>query len=428
MHTPTTQSSADLIIIIGAGAAGLMTAIQAARTTGRRITVLDGAARIGAKIIVSGGGRCNVTCDPDTAGTEQPHTYNGSSPAAIRKVIRRFDARQTVDYFQSIGVELTREDSGKMFPVTNRASTVLDALIHAAEKSGVQIEYPRRVQTVTRTDDGQFTCHTDDGRKYCAARLVLATGGKSLPKTGSDGHGYELARSLGHSLTPRLFPALVPLNVSTDCFVRTVPGIATPAAVSVRSSTGAKIIEFTGSLLCTHFGLSGPVILDVSRHYLDARAGDPGTQLLINWLPGETFDTFEETLLDRRIARLTPLQLLTQRDLPRNLARAITAQVPNLGRSAPLSSMTRTGRRAFIRATVEQAIPVTGDRGFTHAEVTAGGVPLSEVQLKTMESRICPGLYLVGEICDVDGRIGGYNFQWAWSSGFVAGTALATES
>lgn len=270
-------SSAD-VLIIGAGAAGLMTAIHAAQSHTQRITILDGSPqRIGAKILVSGGGRCNVTCDPDSAGTNQPHTFNGSSPAAIRKVIRRFDARQTVDFFRSIGVTLKREDPGKLFPTTDSARTVLDALLRTANALGVHFEHPCRITAITKDPDGRFVCHACDGRRFTTDRLVLATGGRSLPKSGSDGTGYQLACSLGHSLTPRIFPALVPLVVAPDCYIRSLSGVSAVAAVSVRSSTGVRLIEFTGSLLCTHFGLSGPVILDMSRHFLHAHADDPGT-------------------------------------------------------------------------------------------------------------------------------------------------------
>jgi predicted Rossmann fold flavoprotein len=247
----------------------------------------------------------------------------------------------------------------------------------------------------------------------------------SLPKSGSDGLGYELARTLGHTTTPHIFPALVPLVVQDRSFVRSIPGVSAVANLRLCRGTGAKMIEVSGSLLCTHFGLSGPVVLDISRHYLYASSEDSGAQLIVNWLPGESTESMQRVLTSQ--ARRTSMQLLLDRGLPRSLARALIVEA-GLEPASVIGSLARDGRRRFIRTLVEQQIPVVGDRGFTHAEVTAGGVPLSQLRLETMESRLCPGLHLVGEICDVDGRIGGFNFQWAWASGYVAGVALGAAA
>ena len=251
------------IVVVGAGAAGLITSIFAARTRpGRRIVIVDGAKTLGAKILVAGGGRCNVTHDvvDETA-------YAGSSRHAIKKVLRRFDVDATVAFFRELGVELKREDTGKLFPVTDDARTVLNALLSHARELGVLINHPRRVASVRRTDaptstDASATIETQplfhvegDWGMITTPRVVLATGGKSLPKSGSDGHGFEMARALGHSITPRIFPALVPLLLSPDHMVCALSGIALEAELQVRSATGKKLVSFTGSTLCTHFGL-----------------------------------------------------------------------------------------------------------------------------------------------------------------------------
>lgn len=401
------RDSAD-IVIIGAGAAGLMAAIWARRTNpNRQIVVLDGAATLGAKILVSGGARCNVTHDEvdETA-------YAGGSRNAIKKVLRRFDVPQTVRFFREIGVDLKREETGKLFPVTNSARTVLDALLTAA---AVEIKHPRRVESLTQSERG-FVISGAWG-EITAPKVILATGGKSLPKSGSDGHGYTLARAMGHTLTRRIFPALVPLTLPRDHFLTSLSGITLPVTLEVRTSTGKRLAAFTDSTLLTHFGLSGPAPLDISRYYTDARLDDPAAQLIANWIPDTTPEAFDSELVT--LSKGSILRLLGGR-LPERLIRALCAETG----IEPGETLTREKRKAFAQMVTAYPLPITGDRGYLYAEVTAGGIPLDEIRLETMESRGCAGLHVCGEICDVDGRIGGYNFQWAWASGYVAGISV----
>ncbi|MFQ3590806.1 MAG: aminoacetone oxidase family FAD-binding enzyme [Chloracidobacterium sp.] len=402
------------IVIVGAGAAGLMAGIWAGRTAPRtRIVALDGAQRLGAKILVAGGGRCNVTHERVTATD-----FAGSPPEAIRRVLRRFDVAAVVAFFEALGVRLKREASGKLFPVTDQARTIRDALLKAAADAGVDCSHPRRVEAIRRADDGFLVC--GNWGALTARHVILATGGKSLPKSGSDGHGYRLAAALGHTVTST-FPALVPLVLPPDHPLCALGGITTPATLRVRSGPGKTLASATGSLLCTHFGLSGPVALDMSRHWLAARLADPAAHLVINWLPALPDTDVEQSL--QTLGRSTVLRFLSER-LPERLARSLLllAEVMPTRTGAQL---TRPERRALVSVLTQWVAPVIGDRGFTYAETTAGGVPLRELDLARMASRRCPGLYLCGEICDVDGRIGGFNFQWAWSSGYVAGVAAA---
>jgi hypothetical protein len=389
-----------------------MAAIFAARASpGRRVLLLDGARVLGAKILVSGGGRCNVTHHrvDETA-------FSGSTPAAIRKVLRRFDVPRTIAFFRELGVELKREETGKLFPATDRARTVLDGLLSAARGAGVVLRHPWRVAGIGRDAD-RFVLTSAAGGMIRAARVVLATGGRSLPKTGSDGGGYALAQALGHTLTPRIFPGLVPLVVPEGHFVRTLSGLSVPAALEVRSPSGRKQLEVTGSVLCTHFGLSGPAVLDVSRHLIEARMDEPEARLVVRWLPGHTADGLDRTL--RALGSGTVGAFLYDR-MPDRLAHALCAAA-GVDPATRGHRLARASRRALAEAVAEMTVPVTGDRGFGFAEVTAGGVPLRELRLDTLRSRVCPGLTVCGEICDVDGRIGGFNFQWAWASGYVAG-------
>ncbi|HVO42289.1 MAG TPA: NAD(P)/FAD-dependent oxidoreductase [Aggregatilineales bacterium] len=402
------------VVIIGAGAAGLMASTWAARThPDREILLLDGAEKLGAKILVSGGGRCNVTHDQ-----VDEDAYAGSSHHAIRKVLRRFDVLETVEFFRDLGVELKREATGKLFPVSDSARTVLKALLTAAGQAGVVIQHPRRVDAVARDGDPFRISGRWGGLE--ADRVILACGGQSLPKTGSDGGGYALARSLGHAVTDRLFPALVPLTLPRDHFLCALSGLTVQASLDLHSGTGRKLRDFTDSTLCTHFGLSGPSVLNMSRYYIDALYDDPGAHLTINWLPGTTSEA-----VDGKIAALGRTSILNYLNgkIPDRLIRALCAHA-GIEPGAPGGRLTRERRKALVEGLTALPLPITGNRGYNYAEVTAGGIPLSEIRLESMESRCCSGLFLCGEICDVDGRIGGYNFQWAWSSGFLAGISV----
>ncbi|MBM4113577.1 MAG: aminoacetone oxidase family FAD-binding enzyme, partial [Phycisphaerae bacterium] len=287
---------ADLAVdlaVIGAGAAGLFASIWAARTNPRvRVIALDGARKLGAKILVAGGGRCNVT---HHAVSERD--FSGSTPAAIRRVLERFGVAQVVEYFGSLGVALTREQTGKLFPTTDDARTILNALLDDARNHGVTLMHPARVRAVRAragasdsNEFARFELETDIGR-VAAKRIILAAGGRALPKSGSDGAGFDLARSLGHSLSERITPALVPLLLADGHWIRTIPGVAADAEVVVRD--GGRIVRRDrGSVLCTHFGLSGPAVLDASRHLLNAIDGT----LSVRWLPGVPDDRLDAWL------------------------------------------------------------------------------------------------------------------------------------
>lgn len=404
------------ILVIGAGAAGLFAAAWAGRTAaavGRPlvVTAVDSARKLGAKILVAGGGRCNVTHERVGEGD-----YAGSTPPAIRKVLRRFPVADTVAFFKAAGVDLKTEDTGKLFPTSDSARTVLDALVREATRAGARLVHPARVTALVR--DGAGFVATSDAGEFAARRVILCTGGKSLPKSGSDGTGLELARSLGHSLTAPIVPALVPLLLPAGHWITALAGLTLPSEVTLKSAGSKRLFATTGSTLCTHVGLSGPGILDVSRHWLVGRAADQGVTLWLNWLPGESPESLDRLLVEGQ--RRGALAILRER-LPDRLARMLCEQAA----APPAGDLTRDARRRLATLATATPLEVTGDRGFAVAEATAGGVPLAEVRLETMESRICPGLYLAGEVLDVDGRIGGFNFQWAWASGFVAGCAAA---
>jgi predicted Rossmann fold flavoprotein len=408
-------------VIVGAGAAGLATAIFARRANpARRVTILDAAARPGAKILISGGSRCNVT---NIVVTERD--FWGGRSAVVRRILRGFPVHETIDFFREIGVTLHEEADGKLFPDTNRARSVLDALLRETGRCGAALVAAQRVVDVTRVEAG-FRLILANGDLE-ATNVVLATGGQSLPKTGSDGAGYGIARRLGHTIVAPT-PALVPLLVDEhDGFHRDLSGVAHDVEIAVWID-GAVATRLTGAMLWTHFGVSGPVALNASRHWTRAQIEQRTVRLTLNFHPGSSFEDTDARWIDR--ARDQPkatVQALLAERLPASVAAAIVRRL-RIDGAVALAHLSRDDRRRLVHALVAWPLPVAGTRGYNYAEVTAGGVALDEIDPATMASRVCPGLHLVGEILDVDGRIGGFNFQWAWSTGFAAGRALAVPA
>jgi predicted Rossmann fold flavoprotein len=419
MHVVSTSADID-VAIIGAGAAGLAAAIFARRAAPHlRVVVFDGARSPGAKILVSGGSRCNVT---NAVVTE--HDFNGGRPTIIRKVLRAFPASATVDFFRDLGVSLHEEPLGKLFPDSNRSRDVLDALLRGLVAAGAELRSNHRVHGVTRVSeaDGGFDVATSQGPVRCG-RVVLATGGLSLPKTGSDGGGYEMARQLGHSIVPTT-PALVPLCFDRDAAAWHGPlsGVSQPVHLRVLA-VGQSTTSIEGAMLWTHFGVSGPAVLDASRHWLRHRLEGRDATLRANVI-GDPFEAAEARWIANTAAR--PRQAVVNAIatlVPSAVAEAVVTYA-GVNHARVLADLPRDERRALLHTLTDWPLPISSSRGYTYAEVTAGGVDLAELNPATMESRITPGLHLVGEILDVDGRLGGFNFQWAWASGYVMGKGL----
>jgi predicted Rossmann fold flavoprotein len=406
------------VAIIGGGAAGLAAAIFAAEAAkgSRRITVLDGAKSLGAKILVSGGGRCNVTHD-----SVAPGDFNGSRPI-VRNILAAFPASAAVEWFASMGVELKREETGKLFPVADSARVVLSALLRRCEELGVVIQPGRKVNAAKAPTaaDPRFTIEHEGGG-IRAARVVMATGGRSLPRSGSDGSGWEIIRRLGHSVTPT-FAALVPLVLEEKMFHAGLAGIA--QEVQLETFSGGRLVDRRrGSLLWTHFGVSGPVVMDASRHWVMAHESGKQARMECNLLPPDSFEAVEKWLVDLATsrARASVAGAIAAR-MPERVAKAIVIHA-GIDPSLVCGQLPREARRRLVGCLTTLPLPILGHRGWNYAEVTAGGVPLEEISYRTMESRRVAGLYLIGEMLDCDGRIGGFNFQWAWATGYLAGKA-----
>ena len=407
------MDSADLVIV-GGGAAGLAAAIAAGEQNARRrIVLLDGAKTLGAKILVSGGGRCNVTHEAVSAAD-----FFGNR-RIIKNVLAAWSVQDTIRWFAGMGVELKREPTGKLFPISDKARTVLDALLARCHALDVDIHTARRVSGVERADSG-FTIHSTGG-PIIAKAVILATGGRSLPKSGSDGSGYALARAVGHSVTWTV-PALVPLMLRDTMFHARLSGLSQEVTLTTVVD-GQPVDLRRGSLLWTHFGVSGPVVMDASRFWTLAREEGAQADVYANLLPDWTADAVRDWF--RTEAASTPRRSLAKTLallVPERLAEAVCAALcAEPGRAT--AQVPRAERQQVIDALTRLPLPVTTDRGWNHAEVTAGGVPLEEINYRTMESKLAPGLYVIGEMLDCDGRIGGFNFQWAWATGYLAGRA-----
>jgi predicted Rossmann fold flavoprotein len=295
---------------------------------------------------------------------------------------------------------------------------VLAALLSEASRLGIVVSALHRVRDLR--SDGEWTVATESGSRFTARAVVLATGGRSLPKTGSDGYGYELAARLGHGHVATT-PALAPLLVSGE---RAISGVSHAVSMTLRIDGGPSL-RLEGPLLWTHFGVSGPLALDMSRHWERAQIEGEHATVLLKIMPGESFESAEAWFLEQQ--RLRPRAQVTTvlgTRLPAAIASAWTAAA-RIDEETTMAHVTRESRRDLIHALVETTLPVIASRGYSYAEATAGGVPLEEIDPATMQSRLQAGLYFAGEILDVDGRLGGFNFQWAWSSAYVAGQAIA---
>ena len=433
------------VVVIGAGAAGLTAAIRAGEA-GARVSLLNAHPKVGLKILMSGGTRCNVT---HRSVTERD--FHGGSRNVIARILRAFPAQETLRWFtDELAVPLKLEDTGKFFPESDDAQTVLDALLAAAQRAGVVLRTGTRAIQIEREMEGAWqvgiqrmndsaafgaSVHAFGGTEWelperapdewlaCDA-IVLATGGLSFPRTGSDGTGYALATSVGHTIVAPV-PALTPLGAA-DSLCEAAQGVTLDAELTFWRD-GKREESATGSFLIAHFGYSGPAALDISRHWNRAVAegATSGLRVTANFAPGRTREKMQADWLAAaaRGPKLSVRGYLGEW-LPLRLASELAweAEIDPL---RPLAQVAKVRRDALLTQILERDMHVNATLGYEKAEVTAGGVPLSEVDSSTLESRLAKGLWLCGEVLDVEGRLGGFNFQWSWSSGTVAGRASA---
>jgi len=427
------------VAVVGAGAAGLMTAITAAKN-GAKVLLLDTREKYGAKIIMSGGTRCNLT---NREVSEKDYATN--EPNIVRAILRGYTSDQAVHFFNEIGIETAEEPGiGKIFPVADSGQFVLEMLIKEAVRLGLKIETPRRVTGVCpwREAAGTDPQGSDqkgqtlfpgsakgsvpfrvsgEGFEYQAHKVVLTTGGLSFPSTGSDGTGDTIVQKLGHTILFRE-PSLTPLTTADEDWKK-LTGISLETKMTLLENN-KSVKSFQGSFLFTHFGFSGPVVLNISRFWICSKAEKK--QMLVSFLPNHTEEQIRKEIVQGHFLfpRQTIKNYLSQKKLPDRFVEALL-QKCCINRAVPLCDLIKNERETLIKELFRHELSVIGDKGYAKAEVTAGGVDLREIRKETMESRKVPGLYLAGEILDCDGKIGGFNFQWAWSTGFLAGKAAA---
>lgn len=426
------------VVIVGAGAAGMLAASRAAER-GRRTLLLEKSTKAGVKILISGGTRCNLTQNTDARGIIAAY---GDQGRFLHSALARLNPQQLVQLFAQEGVPTKVEETNKIFPVSDSAVDVRDALVRRLRRAGAELALGEPVQSLERAGDG-FRIVTPKRTVVCA-RLLLTPGGKSYPGCGTTGDGYAWARQLGHTIIlPR--PALVPITTDAawvhdlsgltmpDMTVRVVPSPRAPASLEVapealrsarqRKKPSAPLAEDRGSLLFTHVGLSGPVVLNVSRAV--SGVSDPTwLDLELDFVPDISAERLDDEM---RTAAATDgkraVGNLLGRYVPRRLAESLLAQM-GISPQHKAAELGKDARRKLILAAKQTRVPVTGTLGFPKAEVTAGGVALAEVDSHTMQSKLVPNLFLAGEILDLDGPIGGYNFQAAFSTGLLAGDNL----
>lgn len=391
------MSSYD-VVIIGAGAAGLMCAMTAGQR-GRRVLLLDHLDKAGAKILISGGGRCNFTnlhAAPDRFLSDNPHF--------AKSALRRYTQHDFIALVERHRIAYHEKTLGQLF-CDGSARAIVAMLLRECEAGGVDLRLGHRISAIDRPDD--FVIETSSGR-FSAPRLVLATGGPSIPKMGATGFAYEVARRFGLGVVP-LRPALVPLTLPPDLvgLCQSLAGVAVDAVASFGKAA------FREAILFTHRGLSGPAILQISSYWRE------GGAIRLDLAPDVDAEAF---LKDRKRSRpkAEPKTVLAE-ILPARLAQALAEELLGNG---PMANLTdRRLAEAAARINGWQIRPL-GTEGFAKAEVTAGGIDTAGLSSKTMEARDVPGLYVIGEAVDVTGWLGGYNFQWAWSSGWCAGQAV----
>ncbi len=393
------------IAVIGGGASGLFAAI-AAKNDNTNVTIYEKEKRLGRKILATGNGRCNMT---NINASEKD--YHSADLSFMRGVINRFWVDETLSFFSELGVLWKEEDRGKVYPYSDTASSVLDVLRKRVDMLGVKTECEFNVSSVKKKDN-RFIIESASGIKQYCDRVIVATGGKAGSSLGSDGSGYALLKSFGHSITP-LYPSLVQIKTETE-FVRKLKGIKVNAKVSIGNKNE------TGELLFTEYGISGPTVFSLSS-YLGSNK-----TVNIDIMPEYSYRNVYE-MLCMRCAYLyeAPLEEFFVGMLNKRVGQAILKRAGIMPLSRPASSLSEKEIQSVAKLIKCLTLKIEGTASWNNAQVTKGGVSVSEFEPSTMQSKFAKGLHACGEVLDIDGDCGGYNLQWAWSSGYLAGSSAS---
>lgn len=408
------------VLVIGGGAAGLLAGIAAAQS-GAQTVILEKMRRPGKKILITGKGRCNITNNCDLQEIIKNIPGNGRF---LNSALRRFTNQDIVQLLEDNGLPTKVERGGRVFPVSDKAADVVDTLVKIYKNYGGKLLTDCKVKSIT-AEFGKITgAVTADGQKFTADAVILAAGGSSYPGTGSDGSDVKLAKALGHTIVP-LAPSLVPLE-SDSPYIGGLQGLSLRNIEGTVYADGKKIGSEFGEMLFTHFGVSGPIILSLSKCVAEAFArGAQEVELAIDLKPALDKDKLDARL-QRDFTQYSRKQMPNgMKDLlPQRLIAPVLDQA-FIDEEKFVNQLSRAERRRLVDVLKAFMVPITGTRPIAEAIVTAGGVSLKEIDPKTMESKLIKGLFFAGEVMDIDGYTGGYNLQAAFSTGYAAGTFAA---
>ena len=396
------------VCVIGGGAAGMLAALTAAEN-GHRVLLLERQSRVGRKLLATGNGRCNLS----NYHVSPAHYHGGAGFCDF--ALSQFDVSETLQYFASLGLLTVSEASGRIYPMSNMAGSVLDVLRYALERPEIDLQTGQTVTAVRKIPEGlSVKTETDT---FSARRLILAAGGAAGSKVGGGMDGYRLAKSLGHHRTA-LYPSLVQLKTDPT-YPRALKGVKAQCGISI--CRGSQVLaRNSGEVLFTEYGVSGPAIFDLSR---SVSAGGSDLTCLLNFFPDWEEAEVLHWLSQRQAAMAAhEASTLLTGSCHTRLGQMICKSAGFTNQRA--AGLTRDDLRRIARQATHFALPITGTCGFDQAQVTAGGLDTSEFDPRTLQSRLVPGLYACGELLDIDGDCGGYNLQWAWSSGRLAGKLL----
>lgn len=394
------------VLIIGGGASGIMAAL-AARTNLVKTTIIEKNNRIGKKILVTGNGRCNYT-----NSILSENDYN--NPSFVKIVFNQFGSYETIDFFENLGIVAKIEDEGKVFPLSEQASSFLDIFLYEIKSRDILVELNQEVVSITKKNQ-LFIVTTRNNTKYSALSVILTTGGKAMPLTGSNGSGYDLVRTMGHSTTT-IFPALVKLRLNSP-YLKQLSGVKINSQVDLLVDDEVIQTEF-GDILFTNYGISGPTILSLSRKANELLNKNIKTSVRVVLVQSiskkrviDRFEQFNDYPIDQSLIGLVNKRFINV------LIKESGIEKNNL----LIKDIAKDKIYSLINLLFDWRLKVVDSLGFEDAQVTAGGIKLEEINPLTLESKIMPGLFFAGEVMDVDGKCGGFNLQWAWSSGYVAG-------
>ena len=396
------------IAVIGGGASGMMAAITA-RKSGKEVVILERKDRILKKVLITGNGRCNITnVNADISN------YFGKNISSVENILNSFNPQDTMDFFNGLGIVCNEENRGKVYPLSGQASSVVDALRFEAERLGIKIETEFYVRKIEK-DGFKFKIYSEDRKKIEADRVILAAGGQSYPELGSNGSGFELAKELGHNVT-RLSPSIVQLKTEKNQ-VKGLQGIKTDVVVTAYGDN-KKICTYDGELLFTDYGISGNVVFNISF----VMPLYKNVEFEIDFMEKFDYNELYEMLKERkRILSHLTMENYFNGMINKKLGQFLSKVSGIEKLSKPVKDLNDSEIRKLCTVLKKYRIKILDTTGFKNAQVTAGGVSLNEVNTETLESRIVKGLYFSGEVLDVYGECGGFNLQWAWASGYIAG-------